>query len=129
MDNYTTAGQFNIVDGQLVELIDSGLLYANVEVQTDNATTLAVTFETTENDYGTFSFSGDAVEWSVSTIDRPNDAAWYVCTGQQLFINLGAYDYGTPTGCADETVSFPSSLGYKVLTFKIHYYNGATAVD
>jgi len=57
-------------------------------------------------------FSGDAVEWS--GIDRPNDAAWLVCANQQLFINLGAYDYLTPAGCSDET---------------IHYYNGATAID
>ena len=40
-----------------------------------------------------------------------------MCANQQLFINLGAYDYDTPSGCADETVSslflffFISSLG------------------
>ncbi|RFU30568.1 Acting on ester bonds protein, partial [Scytalidium lignicola] len=115
MSDYTTAGQFNIVSGQLVELITGGQLYANVEVRPDSTTMqLAVTFETTPNTYGTFAFQGDAVTWSVAGIDRPNTAAWYVCQEQQLFINLGAYDYGTPTGCADET---------------IHYYNGATAVD
>ncbi|KAH8804691.1 hypothetical protein F5884DRAFT_680397 [Xylogone sp. PMI_703] len=115
MDSYTTAGQFNIVNGQLVELVSGGLLYANVEVRPDDQTMqLAVTFETTPNTYGTFAFQGDAVTWSVAGIQRPNTAAWYVCQNQQLFINLGAYDYGTPAGCADET---------------IHYYNGATAVD
>ncbi|KAI9712122.1 MAG: hypothetical protein M1820_001831 [Bogoriella megaspora] len=117
MDDYTTAGQFNIVDGQLVELIDPStnkLLYANVSPPKSTETTLPVSFSTQKNTYGTFAFQGDAVTWSVSSISRPNTAAWYVCGNQQLFINLGAYDYGTPAGCADET---------------IHYYNGATAVD
>jgi hypothetical protein len=115
MDDYTTAGQFQIVSGQLVELISTGLLYLNVSPQTNSSETkLPVSFETTQNTYGTFAFSGDAVQWSISSIDRPNLSAWLVCTDQQLFINLGAYDYDTPSGCADET---------------IHYYNGATAVD
>jgi hypothetical protein len=106
MDSYTTAGQFQIVNGQLVELIQGGLLYANVEVQSSsNVTMLAMTFNTTQNTYGTFAFSGDAVQWTVPSIDRPNDSAWLVCANQQLFINLGAYDYDTPSGCADETVS------------------------
>lgn len=106
LDSYTTAGQFQIVDGQLVELIDGGLLYGNVEEQANsNVTMLALTFNTTENTYGTFAFSGDAVQWSIPSIDRPNLSAWLVCADQQLFINLGAYDYNTPPGCADETVS------------------------
>jgi hypothetical protein len=67
---------------------------------------LPMSFETTQNTFGTFMFSGDAVEWSVASIDRPNDAAWLVCANQQLFINLGAYDYLTPAGCSDETVCF-----------------------
>jgi len=101
-----------------VETINSAgteLLYANV-AEPANATTsvLPVTFETTPNTFGTFAFQGDAVTWSVASIDRPNTAAWYVCENQQLFINLGAYDYLTPAGCSDET---------------IHYYNGATTVD
>lgn len=108
MDSYTTAGQFNIVNGQLVELTTGGLLYANVEVQPNSTVMqLAVTFETTQNTYGTFAWQGDAVTWSVPDITRPNTAAWYVCQGQQLFINLGNYDYMTPSGCADETVSSP----------------------
>lgn len=106
MDSYTTAGQFQIVDGQLVELIDGGMLYANVEEQANaNVTMLAMAFNTTQNTYGTFAFSGDAVQWSVASINRPNLSAWLVCADQQLFINLGNYDYNTPPGCADETVS------------------------
>lgn len=42
--------------------------------------------------------------------------AWLVCPdadgNKLLYINLGAYDYMTPAGCADET---------------IHAYTGATA--
>jgi hypothetical protein len=105
MGDYTMAGQFNIVNGQLVELITGGLLYAVVSPHTDSTVTkLAVTFSKTPNTYGTFAFSGDAVTWIISSISRPNSAAWLVCTGQQLFINLGPYVYGTPAGCADETV-------------------------
>ena len=70
-----------------------------------------MTFNTTKNTFGTFAFSGDAVTWNVSSISRPNLSAWLVCDAQELWINLGAYDYLTPTGCADET---------------IHYYNAAT---
>ena len=108
MGDYTTAGQFNIINGQLVELIDPAagtLLYANVSPPQSSESTLPVSFGKTQNTYGTFAFQGDAVTWSVPSISRPNTAAWYVCQNQQLFINLGAYDYGTPAGCADETVS------------------------
>jgi hypothetical protein len=66
---------------------------------------LAVTFSTMQNTYGTFSWSGDALQWSVPSISRPNLSAWLVCANQQLFINLGAYLFMTPAGCADETVS------------------------
>lgn len=105
MGDYTTAGQFNIVNGQLVELITGGLLYAVVSPQSNSTETkLAVTFSKSQNTYGTFAFSGDAVTWTIPSISRPNTAAWLVCTGQQLFINLGPYDYNTPAGCADETV-------------------------
>jgi hypothetical protein len=90
----------------LVELIDGGLLYANVEPQADSTVVkLGLTFNATQNTYGTFAFSGDAVQWSIPSISRPNLSAWLVCENQQLFINLGAYDYMTPPGCADETVS------------------------
>ena len=109
MADYTTAGQFQIVDGQLVELVDVAkgtLLYANVGQPVNSSDTkLPVTFSKTKNTYGTFQFSGDAVQWSVAGISRPNLSAWLVCGSQQLFVNLGAYGYMTPAGCADETVS------------------------
>lgn len=43
-------------------------------------------------------------------MQRQNAAAWYVCEGQTVWINLGAYAYGTPAGCADQTVSSGGSL-------------------
>ena len=113
MNDYTTAGQFNIVNGQLVELIDpvkGTQLYANVEQPANSSVVkLAMTFKATPNTFGTFSFSGDAVQWSTPSISRPNLSAWLVCQAQQLFINLGPYDYDTPAGCADETVSLQST--------------------
>ena len=92
LDSYTTAGQFNIVNGQLGELIDNKgtLLYANVLPQSDSSKNyLPVSFSTSKNTNGTFAFSGDAVTWTSPGVARQNNAAWLVCTNQQLFINLG----------------------------------------
>ncbi|KAF1934664.1 hypothetical protein EJ02DRAFT_429135 [Clathrospora elynae] len=118
LGDYTTAGQFQVVDGQLLELVSAPgepvkLLYAVVsETRSINDNSLAVTFSETKNTYGTFAFGGDDLEWSVAGVNRPNKSAWYVCTGQKLYINLGNYLYQTPAGCADQT---------------IHYYNDKTA--
>ncbi|KAF2839722.1 hypothetical protein M501DRAFT_912971, partial [Patellaria atrata CBS 101060] len=118
IESYTTAGQFQIVSGQLAELVSAPgaaeeFLYANVaQTKTHDGRTLAVSFNTTKNDYGTWAWSGDALTWSAPDQQRPNAAAHYVCQGQQLFINLGAYLYNWPSGCADQT---------------IHYYNDAKA--
>ncbi|ERS95100.1 hypothetical protein HMPREF1624_08590 [Sporothrix schenckii ATCC 58251] len=116
LDSYTTAGQFNIVDGQLVNSLGSdGPLYMHVQEPADPANpprTLATSFNTTKSTFGTFAFQGDTVTWTAPTVKRQNLAAWLVCAKQQLFINTGAYSYQTPAGCADET---------------IHFYNAATA--
>ncbi|KAF2497996.1 hypothetical protein BU16DRAFT_525568 [Lophium mytilinum] len=117
MGDYTTAGQFQVVDDQLVQLISAPgataeYLYAVVSEETyNNNQSVSVTFSTEKNTYGTFGWSGDGLTWQVAGIDRPNLIAWYVCESQHLYINLGAYLYNTPSGCADET---------------IHYYNAAT---
>ncbi|APA06164.1 hypothetical protein sscle_01g009340 [Sclerotinia sclerotiorum 1980 UF-70] len=109
----STAGQYQIVSGQLVQLVaPNTFLYANVQPPaSSSAVKLSMTFNTTQNTFGTFAFSGDAVTWSVASISRPNLSAWLVCGDQELWINLGNYAYLTPTGCVDET---------------IHYFNGAT---
>ncbi|KAK1763857.1 hypothetical protein QBC33DRAFT_548756 [Phialemonium atrogriseum] len=108
LDSYTTAGQFNIVGGQLVNSIANPPLYMWVDQPADPANpprTLATWFNTTKNPFGTFEFSGDTVTWSDPSVKRQNLAAWLVCAKQQLFVNTGAYAYETPSGCADETVS------------------------
>jgi hypothetical protein len=59
-------------------------------------------------------------------VQRQNVAAWYVCENQNLYINLGAYLYGTPAGCADQTVSFPFfpswNVGFAYSPWKVGVY-------
>jgi len=115
LDSYTTAGQFSIEDGQLVNKVSSPPLYLSVAEPADKANpprTLATTFNTTKSTFGKFAWQGDALTWSDPSINRQNLAAWLVCANQQLFINTGAYGYQTPSGCSDQT---------------IHYYNDKTA--
>ncbi|KAK7997387.1 hypothetical protein PG990_009861 [Apiospora arundinis] len=116
LESYTSAGQFNVVDGQLVENTGDGgqPLYMWVEKPVSDFTqrTLATWFNTTKNPFGTFAFQGDALTWSAPEVKRQNLAAWLVCKNQALFINTGAYAYQTPAGCSDQT---------------IHYYNDAHA--
>ncbi|KAK8105572.1 uncharacterized protein PG998_003951 [Apiospora kogelbergensis] len=116
LESYTSAGQFNVVDGQLVENTgdEDQSLYMWVEKPVSDFTqrTLATWFNTTKNPFGTFAFQGDALTWSAPEVKRQNLAAWLVCKNQALFINTGAYAYQTPAGCSDQT---------------IHYYNDAHA--
>ncbi|KAL2833064.1 hypothetical protein BJY01DRAFT_239626 [Aspergillus pseudoustus] len=106
LDSNTNAGQFNIIEGQLVyHTSEDGSLYMNVENPEDKTQRKLTTwFNTTENAYGEFAFQGDTVTWSVEDIERPNTAAWLVCEEQQIFINTGAYAYETPEGCSDQTI-------------------------
>jgi hypothetical protein len=84
-------------------------LYANVgEAPSASATYLPVSFTTSKNSFGAFAYQGDTLTWSAEGVKRQNVAAWYVCENQSLWINLGAYLYGTPAGCVDQTVSMPS---------------------
>ncbi|KAI3340129.1 carbohydrate-binding module family 1 protein [Ustulina deusta] len=112
------AGQFNIIDSQLVYNPGSGsggeTLYMWVEDPTNKTQrTLQTWFDTDANPYGAFAFQGDTLAWTVEDISRPNAAAWLVCgDAGQLYINTGAYAYDTPSGCADQT---------------IHSYGGSTA--
>ncbi|KAF8960872.1 hypothetical protein BDZ97DRAFT_1665247, partial [Flammula alnicola] len=113
----STAAQFQITGGQLIQNAAGTNLYAVVESPANSTVVkLQMSWSTTPATSGTFVFSGDTVEWSSPTITRPQDNAWLVCPdaagNRLLFVNLGAYDYETPAGCADET---------------IHAYTGATA--
>ncbi|KAF9260680.1 hypothetical protein L218DRAFT_567803 [Marasmius fiardii PR-910] len=110
------AAQFQVTSGQLVQM-GSSKLYAIVEALTDPTTKkLKVSWSTSPATSGAFDFSGDTLEWSNPTISRPQNNAWLVCPdtdgNRDLYINLGAYAYQTPAGCADQT---------------IHAYTGSTA--
>ncbi len=108
LESYTTAGQFAIEDGQLVNKASNPPLYMWVQEPADKANpprTLATSFNTTKNTFGAFAWQGDALTWSVASVKRQNLAAWLVCAKQALFINTGAYSYQTPSGCSDQTVS------------------------
>ncbi|KAG7095765.1 hypothetical protein E1B28_006470 [Marasmius oreades] len=111
------AAQFQVTGGQLVQMASSGKLYAIVEDLTDpTVKKLKVTWSTSPATAGTFDFSGDTLEWSNPAITRPQNNAWLVCPdsagNRDLYVNLGAYAYQTPAGCADQT---------------IHAYTGSTA--
>lgn len=115
MDDASTAGQFNIINGQLVYNTGSGTtdaLYMWVEDPTDKTQrALKTWFNSTASSYGNFSFSGDTVIWTDPDVSRPNTAAFYVCPGNStagenaLFVNTGSYAYETPSGCYDVDVS------------------------
>jgi hypothetical protein len=81
-------------------------------------TKLAVTFSKSTNTYGMFVLSGDAVTWTIPSI-RLNSAAWLVCTGQQLFIDLGHCAYNTPAEYADETVCGSKHLTRHITKFVV----------
>ncbi|PIL29226.1 hypothetical protein GSI_09275 [Ganoderma sinense ZZ0214-1] len=109
----STAAQFQITDGQLIQLLpDGSSLYAAVESRA-NATVMKLKMSWQDTPAsgdaaGTFMWSGDTVEWSIASISRPQLNAWLVCPDEDgnkdVYINLGAYDYETPAGCADETI-------------------------
>ncbi|KAK7029420.1 hypothetical protein VNI00_014674 [Paramarasmius palmivorus] len=114
-----TAAQFQITSGQLIQNANGTPLYAVVEPLTDtsaSAKKLKVSWSTTPATDGTFVFSGDTVEWSSPNVKRSQNNAWLVCPdadgNRLLYVNLGAYGYQTPSGCADQT---------------IHAYTGSTA--
>ncbi|KAJ7151387.1 carbohydrate-binding module family 1 protein [Mycena crocata] len=117
LGDHTSAAQFQIVNGQLIQNAAGTKLYAVVTPPADSTVVkLGLTWSTTPDTLGTFVFSGDTVEWSSPTVKRAQTNAWLVCPNGAiltLYINLGPYAFNTPAGCADET---------------IHAYTGATAV-
>lgn len=132
LDSYTTAGQFQITDGQLVNSIADPPLYMHVEEPADKANpprTLATSFNTTKNTFGTFVFSGDAVTWSVPSINRQNLAAWLSarissCSsipGRTLIRPL--VGVRTRRQVAIDNYGMPRSANID----QVHFYNAATA--
>jgi len=116
----STAAQLNIVSGQLVQYLSSGsTLYAQVATAAANTTRLKVFWSTSPAANVTWSFNGDGVNGVVNGFTQQNTGAFLACNDESadvpnVYLNLGAYAYMTPAGCADET---------------LNYYNGATAVN
>jgi len=116
----STAAQHNIVSGQLIQFLPGGSkLYAQVATAVAGTTRLKVFWSTTPATNVTWSFSGDGVNGVVQGATQQNTGAFLACNDvssdvPNVYLNLGAYGYMTPSGCADET---------------LNYYNGATAVS
>ncbi|KAF9467214.1 carbohydrate-binding module family 1 protein [Collybia nuda] len=113
----STAAQFQVTGGQLVQSVGGNKLYGVVESRADSTIMkLKLSWSTSPATSGTFNFSGDTLEWSNPAITRPQNNAWLVCPDAQghgdVYVNLGPYAYQTPAGCADQT---------------IHGYTGSTA--
>lgn len=71
MGVYTSAAQFQVTGGQLIQE-STPPLYAIVEDRANSTVMkLGVSWSETPATSGTFDFSGDTIEWSIPTIDRP----------------------------------------------------------
>ncbi|KAF7292992.1 4-O-methyl-glucuronoyl methylesterase [Mycena indigotica] len=109
LGDYTKAAQFQIVNGQLIQNAGGTNLYAVVTPPANSSVAyLAVSWSTKPDTLGTFVFSGDSLEWSSPSVKRQQNNAWLVCPSNNtlfVYINLGAYGYMTPAGCADETLN------------------------
>jgi len=113
----STAAQFQIISGQLVQNPQGSKLYAVVAQPQTGDVKLKVTWSADSTaTFGTFMWSGDTLEWSDPSVSRPQTNAWLICPDsaghEDVYINLGSYSYMTPAGCGDQT---------------IHAYTGATA--
>ncbi|KAF8469479.1 hypothetical protein BDZ91DRAFT_761557 [Kalaharituber pfeilii] len=99
-----TAGQLKVINGQLISSNDKPgtYLYGKVTPRAGSEMTLLLTWSTTPDPYGTFSFSGDTLQWSTPGISRPNNAAWLVCEDQHVYVNLGPYAYQTGWMCGPD---------------------------
>ncbi|KAG6839877.1 hypothetical protein C0991_010859, partial [Blastosporella zonata] len=70
----STAAQFQITNGQLIQNANGTPLYAIVETPANSTVVkLKMSWSTTPATAGTFVFSGDTVEWSIPTITRPQN--------------------------------------------------------
>jgi hypothetical protein len=91
-------------------------LYAIVAPQkVKDGKALSVNFATAAGTYGKFAFQGDSVIWTppaAGDVKRKNNAAWFVCEGGKLLLNLGDYLGAKVEGCADHTVRLSPFLDY-----------------
>lgn len=98
LGDYTTAAQFQVQDGQLVQMVPDGtLLYAVVEGRANSSVMkLGMSWSTepaSGSNAGTFVFSGDSLEWSIPTISRPQDNVGFcvfacLCSRWQSILGL-----------------------------------------
>jgi hypothetical protein len=131
--------QGNIVGGQWKQFTPCGTtLYATVIPPAANTNRMQVFWQTTPATNGstlllaflpvltsllytvTWAFQGDGVEaTSITGYKQQGSGNFLLCTtaagvggtsaAPYLFVNLGAFDYQTPTGCADGVSCLPSS--------------------
>lgn len=123
----STAGQFNIVSGQLVQYIPGGgQLYGSVYPPATGTNRMKLFFQTSPATNVTWTFSGDALTASIPGYTQNQGGIWLACTDDSTtrltgmarcfrddvailpksrhlaYVNLGNFDYQTPTGCGDE---------------------------
>jgi hypothetical protein len=125
--------QGNIVNGQWVQYSTCGTtLYATVLPPAAGTTRLQVYFQTTPATNVTWSFQGDAVDANIPGYKQQSSGNFYLCTtaaggggtsaAPYLYVNTGAFDYGTPTGCADGVslaLSCRAVQGANYLSFRL----------
>ncbi|KAF7968990.1 hypothetical protein HWV62_28720 [Athelia sp. TMB] len=119
ISNPATASQNNIVSGQLIQYLPSGgELYLGVYPNATGTTRLKLFWATAPQKNVTWAFQGDGVEGNVPGYTTAATGNFLACTdtsttAPNIYLDLGAFDYLTPAGCASET---------------LNYYNGATTV-
>ncbi|KAH8113772.1 carbohydrate-binding module family 1 protein [Phellopilus nigrolimitatus] len=116
--SYTTAAQFQLNNGQVGATAGRRKCSLS-QCEHHNCIKCYLPPDILRNDgggHGDLGIPGDGLTWTAASIPRQDIGAFLACgTGvPSVNVNLGAYDYMTPAGCADET---------------LNYYNGATAVD
>jgi len=116
----STAGQFQVVTGQLVQYTPYGnQLYGSVYPPVTGTKRMQLFWQTSPATNVTWTFSGDALTASIPGYTQAQGGIWLACTDDSttrlaVYVNLGNFDYQTPTGCGDET---------------LNYYNGPTPVS
>ncbi|KAF7968991.1 hypothetical protein HWV62_28722 [Athelia sp. TMB] len=119
ISNPATASQNQIVSGQLIQYLPSGgELYLGVYPNATGTTRLKLFWATAPQTNVTWAFQGDGVEGNVPGYTTAATGNFLACTdtsttAPNIYLDLGAFDYLTPAGCASET---------------LNYYNGATTV-
>lgn len=128
LGDYTTAGQFAVQKGHLIQLISASnetanFLYGSVPYVTD-PNRLAVKFSAEAPAKANFVFEGDSLIWSDPSVKRQQQNAWLVCGDGQLFLNRQAWGSKDkrPADCDDHTVRVIVAHGNNADSYQIHYY-------